>query len=49
MKAKTQSWIERITVGEDNISRIQILDTKEEGTNCPQGYEQKGGNDGFWW
>lgn len=36
-----------ISVREEDISSIQILGTKEEGTSCPQGYEQKGGKDGF--
>lgn len=36
----------KISVGEDTTS-IQILDTKKERTNCPQGYEQKGRKDGF--
>lgn len=37
------------SVGEKDISSIQIFGTKEEGTNCPQGYKLKGGKDGFWW
>lgn len=47
MKAKNQELNRKRCVGEDDIPSIQILDTKEEGTKCPQGYEQKGRKDGF--
>lgn len=48
-KQKNPELNRKRCVGEDDISSIQILDIKEEGTNCPQGYEQKGRKDGFWW
>lgn len=40
MRAKNpRAEQEEISVGEEGVSSIQMSDTKEEGTNCPQGYE----------
>lgn len=40
--------VEQREVGvEDDVSSIHILDTKNEGANCPQRHEQRGGKGGF--
>jgi len=47
MQAKIPDLNRKRCVGEEDISRIQILNTKEERTHCPQGYKQKRGEDGI--